>query len=331
MSNMQFHIGFDISQKPRGRIDSNYKVLRQVLESAGFGCWEYASFPITRESLQNYDILVFPCTDFSKFSKEEIEEITTWVREDGGGLLMLSHAGGDKGRRTNLSELAQQFGMNFENDQVLDEENNFGIENMPNINIFPIQHPITQNIDSICYRAGSSITIIGMAQEIAKTGPNAKPPNSSVIVAAEVGEGKAVGVGSYEIFRDEITGGIQHPNHMQLAKNLFFWLITDKRRKLRQGGLSMEPTAKEGQPATSMTINNEDLMVNPDFSKHLVQINSVHDLFTEIKNILHDVELLRARILNIYNVASMLNSSEGQDAKEVGTAPTIQKPSHEDV
>lgn len=55
------------------------------------------------------------------------------MNEDGGGLLLLSHAGGDRGRRTNMGELASQFAMLFENDQVLDEFHNFGIDNMPEV------------------------------------------------------------------------------------------------------------------------------------------------------------------------------------------------------
>ncbi|MBD3187167.1 hypothetical protein GF325_10090 [Candidatus Bathyarchaeota archaeon] len=301
---VQIHIGFDTSQKPRGRLDTNYKTLQQVVEAEGFACWEYSAFPITRESLQNYDILVFPCTDFSKFGPEEINDITQWVKEDGGGLLLLSHAGGDRGRRTNMSDLSSQFAMVFENDQVLDEMHNFGINNLPEITQFPAESPITDDISSICYRAGCSITITGMADQVANANMDAQPQNATVIASAKAGEGRVVCIGSYEIFRDEIVGGINQPFHAQLAKNLFRWLTTEKRRALRESGYGKE---RAGSPATASNPSSEG--TRGSNTEQLVQINSVHDLFLEVKNILNDLDLLRARVLNIYEVTAALDSA----------------------
>src|SRR6056297_3204389 len=131
MSNRPFIIGFDEAHKPRGKINSNYTELAELLNQNGFVCQSYEAYPITTQSLEEIDILVFVCPDFSKVSKNEIDAIKVWVKEQGGGLLLLSHAGGDKGRRSNLSELGQQFGLIFENDQCLDKYNNIGVENLP--------------------------------------------------------------------------------------------------------------------------------------------------------------------------------------------------------
>ncbi|MEX2728442.1 MAG: hypothetical protein Q6353_014385 [Candidatus Sigynarchaeum springense] len=316
---MQFHIGFDESHKERGKLGSNYRTLRQLLESEGFGCWEFSSFPITRQSLQNYDILVFACTDSSKFSAEEIEAIATWVKEDGGGILMLSHAGGDRGRRTNMTELATQFGMLFENDQVLDDMNNYGIDNMPNIKTFPNPHPIIEGITSICYRAGCSVSIVGMAQSIALTNPSSIPGNVTIIAASEPGEGKAVCIGSYEIFRDEINGGITNPaSHAQLAKNIFSWLVTPKRVMLREGGAvpASGPGAASTPPASSGAFDPYGVMKpqgvpSQDHGGKLVQITSIHDLFLEMQNIVKEIDMIRARVMNVFGVVSALDSGEG--------------------
>ncbi|MHA1792406.1 MAG: hypothetical protein ACTSVI_07155 [Promethearchaeota archaeon] len=329
----QLHIGFDVSQKPRGRIDSNYQNIKKLLEGLGFGCWEFASFPITRHSLQNYDILVFPCTDFSKFTQEEINAISQWVNEDGGGLLLLSHAGGDRGRRTNMSELAAQFGIIFENDQVRDENHNFGIDNMPEIKNFPIPHPITEGIGSICYRAGCSLTVVGIATQVAMADLDAEPQSATVIAASEPGEGRVVSIGSYEIFRDDISGGINHPYHSELAKNIFNWLSTDKRKKMREGGLALQPDLSSNY--SSETYNSSSETPEKDFTGKLVEINSVHDLFMEIKNILNDLELLKARVLNIYNVASLMDKMEEKETiisqKESGEALHREKISEQET
>ncbi|MBN2150371.1 MAG: hypothetical protein JW839_02880 [Candidatus Lokiarchaeota archaeon] len=319
---MQFHIGFDESHKERGKLGSNYRTLRQILEGEGFGCWEYSSFPITRQSLQNYDILVFACTDSSKYSAEEIEAVATWVKEDGGGLLLLSHAGGDRGRRTNMTELATQFGMIFENDQVLDDMNNYGIDNMPNIRAFPTPHPIVEGLTSICYRAGCSVSIVGMSQSIALTNPSSNPGNVTIIAAAEPGEGKAVCIGSYEIFRDEINGGISNPaSHAQLAKNIFAWLVTPRRVMLREGGAVPASNPGGGTPPASSGSFDPYGVMKPqsggpaaDHGGKLVQITSIHDLFTEMQNIVKDIDVIRARVMNVFGVVSALDSGEGGGA-----------------
>ncbi|MHA1684190.1 MAG: hypothetical protein ACTSUE_24855 [Promethearchaeota archaeon] len=308
----EIHIGFDVSQKPRGRLDTNYTTLKQILESEGvFACWEYSSFPITRESLQNYDILVFPCTDFSKFTANEILEISKWVNEDGGGLLLLSHAGGDRGRRTNMSELASQFAMLFENDQVLDEFHNFGIDNMPEIKSFPTPHPISEGIGNICYRAGCSVSLVGIAEQVALANMDANPQMATVIGASEPGSGRVVCIGSYEIFRDEIIGGINQPYHSQLAMNVFSWLITDKRRQLRETGYGSQPAGSSGTGIHDGIETSSNGAVDGDFTDQLVSISSIHDLFIEIKNIKHDADLLRARIENIFSVVAALDSTGG--------------------
>jgi hypothetical protein len=318
---MQFHIGFDESHHERGKLGSNYRTLRQVLEGEGFGCWEYSSFPITRQSLQNYDILVFACTDASKYTAEEIEAVATWVKEDGGGLLMLSHAGGDRGRRTNMTEMATQFGMLFENDQVLDDMNNFGIDNMPNIKTFPNPHPIIEGLTSICYRAGCSVSIVGMSQALALTNPSSNPGNVTVIAASEPGEGKVVCIGSYEILRDEINGGLAQPGHAQLAKNIFSWLVTPRRVMLREGGavLVTSPGAASTPAASSGSfdpygVTKPQAAPAQDHGSKLLQITTIHDMFLEMQNIVKDIDLIRARVINVFGVVSALDSGEGGGA-----------------
>ncbi|MHA1728126.1 MAG: Gldg family protein [Promethearchaeota archaeon] len=248
--NLLFYIAFDESHKPRGRITGNYSELKDFLESEkSFICHSFMEFPITRQNLASYDILVIPCPDSSKYSKEEIENIEKWVKEDGGGLVMLSHAGGDKGRRSNLSELSEKFGISFENDQVLDKKNNFNnLENLPKLGTsnFNPPHPITENIKSLCFRAGCSLSAFGAVPVIVSS-EDAEPFSSPLVVATEINEGKVVGIGSYEIFRNEIMGGFKTPGHTQFAANLFDWVETQYRLKIKSG---------EVQPKVEFNIPN---------------------------------------------------------------------------
>ena len=187
---MPFYVAFDVSHKPRGRIDENLTELRDFLNNNDFICYNFLETPITQATLKHYDILVFPCPDFVKLSALEISEIVNWVKEDGGGLLLLSHAGGDKGRNSNLSELSQYFGIIFENDQVLDETNNLGMENIPIITSFIPPHPITNGVKAICYRSGCSLSIVGNAISIASSNETSEPFSTPLICVSEAENGR---------------------------------------------------------------------------------------------------------------------------------------------
>lgn len=255
-----YYIAFDTAHKPRGRISTNYKSMAADLEKNGYQCFEFAEFPITRQNLANYDILVECCPDFSKISPQEIEAIKQWVHEDGGSLLLLSHAGGDKGRRSNLSELAEQFGMMFENDQVLDKVNNLQVENLPIISVFPTPHPIIEGLNSVCFRAGCSLTSTAASNiSVIVSGPSAEPFSTPLLLAGESGEGRVVASGSYEMFRDKITGGYSYETHPQLALNIFNWMKTTKRERLHAQGSVRAPNSAipiEGSPITTTIENN---------------------------------------------------------------------------
>ena len=327
--NLTFYIAFDESHKSRGKIDNNYTGLKKYLESLGFICHQFMEFPITRNNLKPYDILVIPCPDFSKFSREEIDAIVKWVKEDGGGLLLLSHAGGDKGRRSNLSELSEKFGIQFENDQVLDKTKNFGIESLPEITNFGPPNPITEGITSICYRAGSSITTSGSsAVPVVLSNETSEPFASPLIVIIEAENGRVIGCGSYEIFRDKVAGGFEHDQHAKLAKNIFNWLRSDYRTDLKLKHPEIIPIPKEGlirapQLTESMNVLSEKA---PNISNSISQgvpnfniqsnitISNKSDLANSFNNLLQQVDSIRNLIKSIINI--IITSEEKQIMEE---------------
>ncbi|MHA2123390.1 MAG: hypothetical protein ACW990_19500, partial [Promethearchaeota archaeon] len=227
---MSYHIAFDVAHKPRGLINENLTELRDHLNSNDFACYNFLEIPITEDKLTPYDILVFVCPDFSRVSSAEITEISNWVKNSGGGLLLLSHAGGDRGRGSNLSEISEKFGILFESDQVLDDRINLGLENIPLVSTFNIPHPITANIGTLCYRSGCSLSIIKTSVfSIADSNETSEPFSCPLICVSESGNGRVCCVGSYEMFRDKIGGGFQCEDHPDLALNMFKWLVSDYR------------------------------------------------------------------------------------------------------
>jgi hypothetical protein len=269
---MSYFIAFDIAHNPRGRIKQNYTALRKSLNSNHFVCEDLFEPLITQASLEPYDILVFVCPDFSEISLQERMEIKTWISEEGGGLLMISHAGGDKGRKSNLSELSEQFGVLFENNQVLDQKHNIGWENLPIITTLSQEHPILEGIDEICYRAGCSLTTTENKDAIILSNETSEPPNTPLLTASQLDKGRIVCIGSYEMFRDNTKGGFQYSSHSKLCQNIFKWLLSQYRKELSSKsspqsfseapeleGIQKDERQPEKEPKTEFLRSREDI------------------------------------------------------------------------
>jgi hypothetical protein len=301
---MPYKIAFDIGHKPRGKLDENLTELRDFLNNNGFICYNFLETPITHNSLKPFDILVFVCPDFSKVSSLEISEISSWVHEEGGGLLLLSHAGGDRGRNSNLSELSQNFGILFENDQVLDNSYNLGMENMPIITSFIPPHPITNGITSLCYRSGCSLSIVGSAFSIASSNETSEPFSTPLVCVAEPEKGRVCAIGSYEMFRDRIGGGFNNEEHPSFAYNLFSWLISDYRMELHSSGAIPNNTPQEvinpPQSPSSVSITPEMQNFDGSFSSN---ISSSSDLMGLLKMFQNQINTIKVTIDKLVDAA----------------------------
>ncbi|MFX0149012.1 MAG: hypothetical protein ACFE8E_14835, partial [Candidatus Hodarchaeota archaeon] len=270
---MPYNVAFDVAHKPRGKLDENLIEMRDFLNNNGFICYNFLETPITQLSLKPFDILIFVCPDFAKLSTMEITEIVNWVKEDGGGLLLLSHAGGDRGRSSNLSELSQEFGIIFENDQVLDETYNLGMENMPIITSFIPPHPVTDGISSLCYRSGCSLTILGSAFSIASSNETSEPFSTPLICVSEVENGRVCAIGSYEMLRDRVSGGFNYDDHPKFIYNLFNWLLSDYRIDLRSKGEIPDITPQPAQTLVTTPEYTTETMDSTSLKKQSLDID----------------------------------------------------------
>jgi hypothetical protein len=292
---MPYNVAFDVAHKPRGKIDENLTELRDFLNANEFTCYNFLETPITQASLKPYDVLVFVCPDFAKISSLEISEILNWVTEDGGGLLLLSHAGGDRGRNSNLSELSQNFGISFENDQVLDTTYNLGMENMPIITSFIPPHPITNGLNSLCYRSGCSLAILGNAISIASSNESSEPFSCPLLCVSEPSHGRVCAIGSYEMFRDKLGGGFGFDEHPNLAFNIFSWLISDYRMELRSKGSIPDLQAKPIEPIGMNAEGNVPLARNIGLDVSM-KISNKSDLLRLLKTFQEQINVMRTAI-----------------------------------
>jgi len=240
-------IFFDETQKERGKINTNYSMLRDSLRSQGFDVEIYNDYPISEKGLR-CDVFVFACPDGSKLAKAEIDAILNFV-ERGGGLLVISNAGGDRGLRTNMSEILNKMGIDILSDQVKDDSNNeFNMPTHPVIKDLK-EHPITQGVSEIVIVAGCSVRGSANMKGIAYTSPVAEPPNAPVVVAGEYKKGRVVAIGSYRLFSN-YGAGLNLRNNKTFALNIFKWLA---RQESAGGTASVAKTEKKVTAPTTST------------------------------------------------------------------------------
>ncbi len=220
MSSERKTIFFDRTQNERGRIDTTYSDLAQLLKDNNFAVESYTEYMILPKKIGEANVIVFGCPNSSKLRAPEIEALKKFVA-NGGGLFLLALSGGDRGLMNNLSKLSEAFDITFDNTAVKDDRNNAGLPTMPILSDIAA-HPATEDVNDILYPSGCSLSVTGKATVLVKTSDTSDPPAAPVIAAAEYGDGRVICSGSYEIFRK--GGGIKHPGNKTFAVSAFKWL-----------------------------------------------------------------------------------------------------------
>ena len=123
-------IYFDQTQNERGRLDSTYSELGKLLRDNDFDVEPYTEFMILAKNLKDTDVIVFACPNSSKIRPQEIDVLKKYV-QNGGGFMLLSLSGGDRGLMNNLSQISEDFGIKFDNTAVKDDRSNAGLPTMP--------------------------------------------------------------------------------------------------------------------------------------------------------------------------------------------------------
>jgi len=216
----------DETHNPRGRLFSNFSELRRLLELNGHEIAIYDDFPIKHNAIKDADVLILPCCDGSKLYGHEIKALLRYI-EEGHGIFVISHAGGDGGLGTNMNSLtATHFDIELQSDQVFDEVH--CEQEMPSLILIRefVEHPIIQGLEQICYVAGCSLKAGRKAKPVVVSDADADPENVALIASWEGGKGKmgrVVVAGSYRMFSNYGLGINKYQN-AQLVLNICEWL-----------------------------------------------------------------------------------------------------------
>lgn len=292
MSGRRKKVLFDQTQNERGRLESTYSELGQLLRDNDFDVEAYTEFMILGKNIKDAEVLVFGCPNSSKIRPAEIEVLQKFVK-NGGGLMLLSLSGGDRGLMNNMSKISGEFGITFENTAVKDERNNAGLPTMPIISDV-VAHPVTEDVSDLLIPSACSLKVTGDAMAIAKTSDTADPGKASVIAIAEVGKGRIMCIGSYEVFRR--GGGLKHKGNSVFALNAFRWLGGDIQMAKpsavvkEQEKKGKEKETPEEESAVSLEVENTlKRLVNAVFDLQK-DISKVKD---QVSNVDKNIEMLR--------------------------------------
>ena len=297
MSGRRKKILFDQTQNERGRLESTYSDLGQLLTDNDFDIEAYTEFIILAKSLKDAAVMVFGCPNSSKLRPAEIDVLKKYVM-NGGGLILLSLSGGDRGLMNNLSKIASEFGISFENTAVKDDRNNAGLPTMPIVSDL-IAHPTTEDVKDLLIPSACSLKVTGKATHIAVTAETADPSRAVVVAIAEPGKGRVMCIGSYEVFRK--GGGLKHEGNATFALNAFRWLSgefqTVKPSTVVKGQIKAEKKKKGevASPAASAELEKTlKRLVNAvfDLQKDISKVKQ------QVSNVDNNVEMLRDQFQN---------------------------------
>ncbi len=196
---------------------------------------------ITKEILENINLLIIgnPIDDF--FSSLEIKYIVDHVRS-GGGLLLLSEYGSDSLQKTNLNDIAGKFGIFFEKNLIKEmNDNNQNCTSILHIQDF-FKNQITKNIREMIIGGSCSLFLDKEVKPLLQTNENSvwsevynntsekwtKDNEKQQIIAAytDFGQGKVVAIGDIDIFTSNSRIGLNSYDNRKFIQNIINWVIT---------------------------------------------------------------------------------------------------------
>ncbi|GAG89436.1 unnamed protein product, partial [marine sediment metagenome] len=181
----------------------------------------------------------------SYLSSEEIEYLTKYVK-DGGSLLVVNNKGGDLENHNNLNDLTNVFGIEFNPDQLFDNENYSKEISRPKIKDFK-KHFITRDILNIIFSNGCTIEIdksieteendvsaIAFSSEESawhkiydgEDWLEESVEKAPIIAIGHYGMGKIVAIGNLSLFSGfHASYGIHAADNFKLISNVISWLM----------------------------------------------------------------------------------------------------------
>ncbi|TFG06661.1 MAG: hypothetical protein EU539_07025 [Promethearchaeota archaeon] len=240
-------IGLDYSHNNKLTLEAtSYSDFTNYLFTSGYKLGKIEAGFVSKKKLEVYDMIILSSPKNDHLSENEIEVLENYVK-NGGCLLVISSMGGDYTNRTNLNELTQKFGFEFQPDEIHDSVNYVYLQKRPLITEI-IPHVISDQIRKLVFSSACSLKILDFIEDeqnisievIAIGGLNTwhkiydgtrwveeDCPKIPLIVSVDYYDGRVVGFGNLSCFSSlsHEYGFSAFDNNILIA-NLFKWLAS---------------------------------------------------------------------------------------------------------
>ena len=237
---------FDLNHNEMLDIDfSDFSDLSKLLQNLNLKINKNEKKDLTKKILENVDVLVLgnPIDDY--FSNIEIKDIVNYVRT-GGNLILVSEYGADYLQKTNLNDIAPNFGILFEKNLIKEQNsNNHNRSSILHIQNFP-KNNIINGLREVVIGGTCSLFLNKGAKPLLQTDHNNfwseifnssseewikdKEQQHTIAAYSEFGQGKVVAFGDIDIFCSDDNIGINTLDNQKFLHNIFTWLTDPVKR-----------------------------------------------------------------------------------------------------
>ncbi|MFX1409730.1 MAG: hypothetical protein ACFFA6_05225 [Promethearchaeota archaeon] len=234
---------FDLSHNEMLHIEEEeFSELLRLLQQLNIKIKKNEDRELSKEVLQDVDILIIgnPIDDY--FSNIEIKAIVDYVRI-GGNLLLLSEYGADFLQKTNLNDISNiHFGINFQKNLIKEQNSiNQNCTSIVHIQRFKNKY-IANGLREVIIGGACSLFLskdakpLLMTNEVSVWTERYNNSNEQWIregeeeekilgAYTEYGQGKVVALGDIDIFTNDSNIGLNRLDNQLLITNILKWLI----------------------------------------------------------------------------------------------------------
>ena len=263
---------FDLNHNEMLTLDNDFSDFLKLLRNLNFKIEKNETKDLTKKVLENIDVLILgnPIDDY--FSNIEIKEIVNFVRL-GGSLLLISEYGADYLQKTNLNDIAQNFGILFEKNLIKEQNpKNQNCSSILHIHEFPetdflngLREVVIGGACSLYLKKGAKVLLetnkLNIWSEIYNNSSEEweKDKEQQHIIAAysKFGQGKVIAFGDIDIFSSDDNIGINSLDNQKFLHNSFSWLVEPvKKSDVNSFILDQMGELQTGVKELQNTINN---------------------------------------------------------------------------
>ena len=236
---------FDLNHNEMLTLDDEFSEFEKLLKNLNLKIIKNENKDLTKKLLENVDVLVLgnPIDDY--FSNIEIKDIVNFVRT-GGNLILVSEYGADFLQKTNLNDLASNFGFFFEKNLIKEQNShNQNCSSILHIQKF-LNNEIVNGLREVIIGGACSLFLNKGAKPLLQTSENNiwseiysntseewirdKEQQQTIAAYSKFGQGKVIALGDIDIFCSDDKIGITSLDNQKFLHNILNWLIEPVKR-----------------------------------------------------------------------------------------------------